>query len=96
MTLLAASEFLDLLSHVFDIPSLLPDDQLVGGGPLADVAGDGDGLSTGRADFVDHVGGIQRGGDVVDDDRGADPGQAERLSPSQPRGRTGHHRDPSG
>ncbi len=29
---LAAPEFLDLLSHVFAIPKLLPDDQLVGGG----------------------------------------------------------------
>lgn len=29
---LAAPEFLDLLSYVFSIPNLLPDDQLVGGG----------------------------------------------------------------
>ncbi len=29
---LAAPEFLELLSHVFDIPDLLADDQLVGGG----------------------------------------------------------------
>ena len=29
---LAAPEFLDLLSHVFDIPKLLPDDELEGGG----------------------------------------------------------------
>src|SRR4051812_29183324 len=29
---LASPEFLDTLSYVFDIPRLLPDDQLVGGG----------------------------------------------------------------
>ncbi len=70
--------------------------QFVGGCALADVAGHRDGLGAGGVDLVDDVGGVQRGGDVVDDDGGAEPGQAERLGASQPRGRTGHHRDLSG
>src|SRR5262249_18393248 len=72
-------------------------EQLVGGGAFADVAGDRDRLGTGlgtfRRDLVHYVGGVQGGGDVVDDDGGALPGQAERLGPPQPRGGAGHHRD---
>ena len=71
-------------------------DQLVGGIALADVAGDRDGLGAGGGDLVDHIGGIQRGGDVVDDDGRARAGQADRLRAAQSRGRAGHHRDLSG
>ena len=35
-------------------------------------------------------------GDVVDHDRRAGAGQADRLGAAQARGRTGHHRDQSG
>ncbi len=68
-------------------------DQFVGRVALADVAGDRDGLGAGGGDLVEHVGGVERGGDVVDDDGGAGAGQADGLGAAQPRGRTGHHRD---
>ena len=74
-------------------------DEFVGSRTLADVTWNRDGLgtpSTGGRDLVDDVGGIQGGGQVVDDDRGAEPRQAERLGAAKPRGRTGNHRDLSG
>ena len=63
---------------------------------LADVAGDRDGLGPGGGDLVDDVGFVQRGGDVVDDDRRARPRQADGLRAAEARGRARHHRDVSG
>ena len=70
--------------------------QFVGGGPLADVACDGDGLGPGGGDLVDDIGFVQRAGDVVDHDGGARAGKADGLGAAQARGRAGHHRDQSG
>ena len=71
-------------------------DQLVGGGPLADVAGDGDGLGPGGGDLVEDVGLVERGRDVVDDDRRAGSRKPDGLGAAQSRGRARHHRDQSG
>ena len=64
--------------------------------PSAQATGDDGDLLHRNPDLVDDVGSIQRAGDVVDDDSGAQARQTERFGPSQPRGRACHHRDLSG